>query len=167
MAADLLHPSAGEASPDLWTSEAPCRLPASMKWTPGHLSKRLVLHSLRRWDELRKARTGGDVVGLVRRPRTDQGNFHRLDSIPCGSRRFWHARCFTRDASPCTLLPGAILAGPVKGRLSPQTISPDPETGNTEKDASHRLLQPTNNASTLQIAWFPCAPFGLTGWRFA
>jgi hypothetical protein len=82
---------------------------------------------------------------------------------PCGPGGYESCLLFTCAAPPCTLSLAASPGSLVKGRrvasgypsVQPSRVAPRPPSG--EKDASHQLLQPTHDTSTLSTARFPAA----------
>jgi hypothetical protein len=167
IAADLLRPSAKEASPCVRTSDALCRATAPEARTPLLTPKpgapcSVLRHRKRRF---RRARPDRITACLRRQPRPDQCAFHRIDPN-LAARAGMTAFAFTRtQPCPAPLSPATIRARPVKDRVVASGYLAPPWFGlatgpgeSNEEDASHRLLQPTYDTSTLRSDRFSSTP---------
>jgi len=163
VAADLLRPSAEEASPDVRTSDALCRAVALEARTPLLVGRWPLSPSC----DIERHSAAPGRPGSRRFKTTTSFEPGRLPSDRPGLRspgRLGRVCSYTRapDPAPCRL----PRSGPAPSRVgwSPQTISRYPEDAfrrapeRNEKDASHRLLQPTYDTSTLRSDRFSGAP---------
>jgi len=129
--------------------------------------RRLPLRGRRDPDAFHRARPAVAAVGLGRWPPDEPERLPSVRLEPCGPSGLGHACCSRASPrpAPCRLL-RARSASSKAGR-SPRAIprSRGPprrcqheDRVHGEKDASHRLLQPTSVTSTLRIARFPVCP---------
>jgi hypothetical protein len=166
-AADLLRPSAEEASPRVRTSDALCRTTAperGLRSSPRAWHPCVAPCDASRGDD-RRARPDWDAVGLGRRPRSGQSAFYRIDP-DLAARAGMAVFAFTR-AQACPAPFRLPRSGPAPSRVgwSLQTTSRRTWTGlatrtrdSNEEDAPHRLLQPTHDTSTLRKDRLSSAP---------
>lgn len=93
---------------------------------------------------------------------------------PCGPSGLGRARCSLASPRPAPCRPLRAPSASSKAGRSPRAIPSwrEPlcrhryrDRVRCEKDASHRLLQPTPVTSTLRIARFPAAPLPRPVWR--
>jgi hypothetical protein len=113
----------------------------------------------------RHARPDRIAVCLRRRPRSDQSAFHRLDPDLAARADMTTLAFYTRTALSHTRSPATIHIHPVKDGVVASGYLALPWIGlatgpgeSNEKDASHRLLQPTYDTSTLRNGRFSSAP---------
>jgi hypothetical protein len=156
-AADLLRPSAEEASPRGRTSDALCRTTAPAARTPLLVPSSAPVRSTLRWtdERNRRARPDRTAVGLGRRPRSDQSAFCRI-APDLAARAGMTTFAFTRARScPAPFRLPRSEPAPSRVGWSLQTTSRRTCAGLATRtregyveDAPHRLLQPTHDTST-------------------
>jgi len=170
-AADLLRPSAEEAKPDEWTSDAPCREMAFSK-RGLHASPRLPRSPCTRSGFLRPLPSTPLPRAPPRQARTHRRRV-RTSELP-EPRRLPPDRPRPCDRSgpvtcafshlhgpgPAPLSLAASRSSPVKGLVvaSNYPVRHDPPFGAPRghgEDASPRCLQPTHKTSTLRSIRFP------------
>jgi hypothetical protein len=112
-----------------------------------------------------RARPAVAAVGLGRQPPDEPERLPSVRLKPCGPSGLGHARCSLASPRPAPCRPPRAQSSPVKGRQVASSYPARPReetlrspTEPSEKDASHRLLQPTPVTSTLRIVRFPGVP---------